>query len=111
MDDKAIEAAAQAARDYIGSCSYGASTTDIVCVAIAAYRDAEIERLNESIKTLLANHQAVRAKLEAAERDAERYRFLKGNFGICRPFDELLIWHADEIDAAIDNAARGGERG
>ena len=38
---------------------------------------AEIERLNENIKTLLANHQNVRAKLEAAERDAERLDFIE----------------------------------
>lgn len=111
--DKSIEAAAEAYYyAVVGELGAHASWdeftkdektyhTEKMRAAIAAYRDAEIADL--------------RAQLEAAERDAERYRFLKGNFGICRPFDELLIWHTDEItdeiDAAIDYAARGGERG
>ena len=95
--------------------------------AIAAYRDAEIERLTASLvhwKRLadeacrgemlaLKEKHDLRAKLEAAERDAERYREWKRAFRE----GEVGLWNAiceansdAEHDAAID-AARGGERG
>ena len=155
MDDKSIKAAAQAARDYIGSCSYGASTTDIVCVAIEAYRDAEIERLtaeNEALRQALDVKASVtdkivkeradlraklegarnakriaeereleaaqeiddmRTRLEAAERDAGRYREWRRAFreGECGLWNALCGANSEkEHDAAIDSA-RGGDRG
>ena len=89
-------------------------------------RDAEVERLNENIKTLLANHQTVRAKLEAAERDASQLREAasamldKIDYNINNerlPLTYTVPWEqavalrrAVRKDAAI-YSARGGERG
>lgn len=97
--------------------------------AIAAYRDAEIERLTASLvhwKRLadeacrgemlaLKEKHDLRAKLEAAERDAERYRWLRENRLWLKA--NLPMLAAQEFDAGIDSAmrdyyaARGGERG
>lgn len=66
---------------------------------IAAYRDAEIADL--------------RAKLEVAERDAERYREWRRAFreGECGLWNALCEANSEsEHDAAIDSA-RGGEHG
>lgn len=42
---------------------------------------------------------------KALREDAERYRYLLGNFGIALPDDEgTLIWLPLEIDDAIDKA-------
>lgn len=88
---------------------------------------AEIERLNENIKTLLANHQTVRAKLEAAELDARReclwvndddYEVWEGSCGVAWTFidagpAENGMKHCPQCGGhlTLDDAARGGERG
>lgn len=181
MDKKSIEAAIDAGLD-VWQC--GKSIDDGIRAAIAAYRDAEIERLtaeNEQLrdslkhkwqegqppkwfdewfiartsfgdrcvlkrlpeeytyqyttadgtyfmaeklvawmqfpdsnyKPLLSDEADLRAKLEAAERDAERYREWKRAFreGECGLWNAICDANSDaEHDAAID-ASRGGERG
>lgn len=135
MNEQAIEKAIEV---YLGPDCYTEADVEAVrphlIEAIAAYlgtsgagRDAEIERLTASLvhwKRLadeacrgemlaLKEKHDLRAKLEAAERDAERYREWKRAFRE----GEVGLWNAiceansdAEHDAAID-AARGGERG
>lgn len=102
--------------------------------AIAAYRDAEIadlraklaeaEHANKHAEGLIrACERDYKARLEAAEHDAERYRWLRNESLRCpdtntptviatcdpdaRMIDGLALDNA--VDAAIDSA-RGGER-
>lgn len=84
--DKSIEAAIDAAFEYTRARGFGATTPGMVRAAIAAYRDAEIERLTaenteirdacekacQSLILVMNDRDDLRAKLEAAERDAER---------------------------------------
>lgn len=122
--DKSIEAAVDAGLD-VWQC--GKSIDDGMRAAIAAYRDAEIERLTAALDAALkvsarisGERDDLRVKLEVAERDAEQWKeFLKrarvvekGRVGN----QEYEVWgaHFDgnykHINHAID-AARGGERG
>ncbi|MBX9604646.1 MAG: hypothetical protein K2Y51_00375 [Gammaproteobacteria bacterium] len=147
MDDKAIEAAALAidgeAFDPTNeNWRYWSSRRKQAIAkaraAIAAYRDAEIERLTAERDEARANYQFMveraanekldgyrelgeraanaenaqddlRAKLEVAERDAARYRWLR-NTDTDRPWKILQANGGDLLDDIID-LQRGGERG
>lgn len=140
----AIEAAAIAIEEHHSLLGYDAYR--MARAAIAAYRDAEIERLTaelekkddhfmnsqlrEHIVTLCDENDALRAKLEAAERNAaavrehvrgcvdaayaeglaERLAEQEMDVGNLRDLVERRLLHVTDFDAAID-AARGGERG
>lgn len=167
--DKSIEAAAAAYEEAFGNCGGRDGHISGLRAAIAAYRDAEIERLTAENLKLLNSMDAIvhaleiedydippeeeimhlrakleasnkelreiaesindprvnltmtaaewcieaQSKLEAAERDAERYREWKRAFreGECGLWNALCEANSEsEHDAAID-AARGGERG
>lgn len=142
---KAIEAALAA---FVRACPKAAwMGYDPIRAAITAYRDAEIERLTAERDEARANYQfmvnraadekldgyrelgkraadaenerdSLRAKLEAAERDAERLDWLSDRFD-CHwdgTIGRTPSWHmtgslrGESLREAID-AARGSERG
>ena len=145
--DKSIEAAAFEAAEQAFSasmCAYETCMNEPAALraAIAAYRDAEIERLTaelakkddhfmnsqlrEHIVKLCDENDALRAKLEAAERDASQLREAasamldKIDYNINNerlPLTYTVPWEqavalrrAVRKETAID-AARGGEHG
>jgi hypothetical protein len=79
-------------------------------------QEAEIARLQSgiakhvnSVRDLQSRLAAANERLEAAERDAARYRWLRGGDSRLAVCDEDTSYYLEQLDAIVDAATQEGE--